>query len=185
MTRIEIAFSALNIWPKISRRTTARWDFASNKKSKEEKKIDEAVALLVRRGKWGKKIFKCWTCDEYGHYTSKFPKREIKYKWNHKPRKDRDCLYANEDNDFNEQALNARSDEGMFLGYSLKIKAYRCYNQRTKTIMESANVRIDDKFRVQERIVDYNSNDDVVTKPRNNEVFLETNNDLQNEGEKR
>ena len=41
------------------------------------------------------------------------------------------------------------------------------------------------KFRIQERIVDYNSDDDVVTKPRNDEVFLETNNDLQNEGEPR
>ena len=43
----------------------------------------------------------------------------------------------------------------MFLGYSLKRKAYRFYNQRTKTIMESANVRVDEKFRIQERIVDY------------------------------
>ena len=51
--------------------------------------------------------------------------------------------------------------------------------------MESANVRIDEKFRIQERIVDYNLDDDVVTKPRNDEVFLETNNDLQNEGEPR
>ena len=71
-----------------------------------------------------------------------------------------------------------RSDEGMFLGYSLKIMAYRCYNLRTKTIMESANVRIDEKFRIQERIVYCNSDDDVVTKPRNDEVFLETKNDL-------
>ena len=44
--------------------------------------------------------------------------------------------------------------------------------------MESENVRIDEKFKIQERIVDYNSNDDVVTKPRNDEVFLEKNNDL-------
>ena len=51
--------------------------------------------------------------------------------------------------------------------------------------MESANVRVDEKFRIQERIVDYNSDDDVVTKPRNDEAFLETNNDLQNEGELR
>ena len=73
----------------------------------------------------------------------------------------------------------------MFLGYSLKRKAYRCYNQRTKTIMESANVRIDENFRIQERIVDYNSDDDVVTKPKNYEVALNTNNYLQNEGEPR
>ena len=44
--------------------------------------------------------------------------------------------------------------------------------------MESANVRINNKFRIHERIVDYNLDDDVVTKPRNDEVFLETNNDL-------
>ena len=30
--------------------------------------------------------------------------------------------------------FDARSDEGMFLGYLLKRKAYRCYNQITKTI---------------------------------------------------
>ena len=48
--------------------------------------------------------------------------------------------------------------------------------------MESANVRIDEKFRVQERIVYYNLDDDVVTDPRSDEVFLETNNYLYNEG---
>ena len=49
--------------------------------------------------------------------------------------------------------------------------------------MESENVRIDEKFRIQEGIVGNNSYDDVVTKPRNDKTFLETNNDLQNEGE--
>ena len=34
-------------------------------------------------------------------------------------------------------------------------------------------------------MVYYNSDDDVVTKPKNDEVFLKTNNDLQNEGERR
>ena len=67
----------------------------------------------------------------------------------------------------------------MFLCYSLKRKSYICYNKRTKTIVESASVRVDEKFRIQERIVDYNSNDEnVVTKPRNDEVIFETNNDL-------
>ena len=79
--------------------------------------------------------------------------------------------------------FDARSDEGMFLGCSLKRKAYRCYNQRTKTIIESANVRIDEKFKIQERIVNYNSDDDIVTKPSNDDVFLVTTNDLKNEGE--
>ena len=30
----------------------------------------------MRREKDGKKIFKCWTCDEFHHYASKYPKRE-------------------------------------------------------------------------------------------------------------
>ena len=89
--------------------------------------------------------------------------------------------YIKRDDDIGK--FDGRSDEGIILGYSLKRKAYRCYNQRTKTIIESTNVRIDEKFRIQERIVDYNSNDDVITKTRNDEVFIETNNDLQNEGE--
>ena len=66
----------------------------------------------------------------------------------------------------------------MFLGYSLKRKAYICYNQRTKTIMESANVRIDEKFIIKEIIVDYDSHDDVVNKTRNDEIFLEIKNFL-------
>ena len=34
-----------------------------------------------------------------------------KYKGNHKPRKDRDCLYANEYYDYNEQALSGSDDD--------------------------------------------------------------------------
>ena len=69
----------------------------------------------------GKKIFKCWTCDEYGHYASKRPKREKMYKGNHKPIKDRECLYANEDNDSNEQALSASDDEIGFVAIKEEI----------------------------------------------------------------
>ena len=39
--------------------------------------------------------------------------------------------------------FDPRSDEGMFLGYSLKSKAYICFNYRTKTIVECENVIID------------------------------------------
>ena len=91
--------------------------------------------------------------------------------------------YIKRDDDIGK--FDARSDEGMLLGYSLKRKASRCYNQKTKTIMNSVNVRIDEKFKIEERIVYYNLDDDVVTKPRNDEVFLETKNDLQNERELR
>ncbi|MCI19626.1 gag-pol polyprotein, partial [Trifolium medium] len=40
--------------------------------------------------------------------------------------------------------MDPKSDEGMFLGYSTNNKAYRVYNSRTKTMMESINVVIDD-----------------------------------------
>ena len=40
--------------------------------------------------------------------------------------------------------FDAKSDEGIFLGYSLNSRAYRVYNNRTKTVMESINVVIDD-----------------------------------------
>ena len=40
--------------------------------------------------------------------------------------------------------FDAKSDEGIFLGYSTSSRAYRVYNKRTKTIMESINMKIDD-----------------------------------------
>lgn len=72
----------------------------------------------------------------------------------------------------------------MFLGYSLKRKAYRCFNYRTKTIIECANVRIDGKFGTKEKMVDYNSGDEEDNSGivrQNVEVFFKTNNDLWND----
>ena len=40
--------------------------------------------------------------------------------------------------------FDAKSDEGIFLGYSTTSQAYRVFNKRTKTVMESINVEIDD-----------------------------------------
>ena len=40
--------------------------------------------------------------------------------------------------------FDAKSDEGIFLGYSVNSQAYRVYNKRTKTVMELINVVIDD-----------------------------------------
>ena len=100
----------MKIWPSLSRSTSARGDFASNNRFEEGRKI-EGVALSVRREKGAKKTFKCWTCDEYGYYASKFPKREKSYKGNYKHRKDRECLDENEENDSNEQELSASDDE--------------------------------------------------------------------------
>ena len=44
----------------------------------------------------------------------------------------------------------------MCLCYSLKRKDYKCFNYRTKTIVEFKNVRIDEKFGTKEKMVDYN-----------------------------
>ena len=40
--------------------------------------------------------------------------------------------------------FDAKSDEGIFLGYSNTSRAYRIFNKRTKMVMESNNVVIDD-----------------------------------------
>ena len=40
--------------------------------------------------------------------------------------------------------FDPRSKEGIFLGYSSTSKAYRVYNKRTKKVMETINVVIDE-----------------------------------------
>ena len=40
--------------------------------------------------------------------------------------------------------FNAKSDEGIFLGYSTRRKAYKCLNINTKKVVESANVNFDE-----------------------------------------
>ena len=50
--------------------------------------------------------------------------------------------------------FDARSDEGIFLGYSTMSRAYRVFNERTKTVMESINVTIDDALSKVEMIDD-------------------------------
>lgn len=46
--------------------------------------------------------------------------------------------------DENLNKLNDKADEGIFLGYSIKIKAYNCYNKRLRRIVKSADVKIDE-----------------------------------------
>ncbi|VFQ59836.1 unnamed protein product [Cuscuta campestris] len=52
------------------------------------------------------------------------------------------CLMAHEDqsDDVQEGKFDAKSDEGIFLGYSLRSKAYRVFNKRTLTIEESPHI---------------------------------------------
>ena len=46
----------------------------------------------------------------------------------------------------NLKKFDAKSDKGYFLGYSSTSRAYRVYNLRTKTVMESSNVVINDEL---------------------------------------
>jgi len=39
-----------------------------------------------------------------------------------------------------------RADEGVFLGYSIHSKAYKCYNKRLRKIVESADVKFDENM---------------------------------------
>jgi hypothetical protein len=41
--------------------------------------------------------------------------------------------------------FDLKNDEGIFLGYSINSRAYRVFNKRTETVMESINVVIDDE----------------------------------------
>ena len=40
--------------------------------------------------------------------------------------------------------FDPKSDEGLFLGYSPNSRAYRMFNKRSKIVMESTNVVVDD-----------------------------------------
>ena len=50
--------------------------------------------------------------------------------------------------------FDAKSDECIFLGYSTTSRAYRVFNKRTKIVMESINVKIDDALTKVEMIDD-------------------------------
>jgi len=45
----------------------------------------------------------------------------------------------------NLRKFDPKSDEGIFLGYSTNSRAYKVFNKRTETVMESINVIIDDE----------------------------------------
>jgi hypothetical protein len=60
--------------------------------------------------------------------------------------------------------FDARSDEGIFLGYAYNKKTYRCYNVILHKIVESADVKVDDlnviRIKNQETILDSEDEDD-------------------------
>ena len=50
--------------------------------------------------------------------------------------------------------FDAKSDDSIFLGYSTSSRAYRVYNKRTKTVMKSINMKIDDDIAKVETVND-------------------------------
>jgi len=49
-------------------------------------------------------------------------------------------------NDDSPGKFNSRVDEGIFLGYSIRSKAYKCYNNRLRKVVESFDVKIDESL---------------------------------------
>ena len=46
--------------------------------------------------------------------------------------------------------FDAKSDEGIFLGYSTRSKAYKCLNVNTNKVVKSENVKFDEHAKVQD-----------------------------------
>ena len=93
-----------------------------------------------------------------------------------------DCYILH--NKENLEKFDAKSDKGYFLGYSSISRAYRVYNLRTKTVMKSSNVVINDELcsethlentpPIQEKTVKVDDPipDDYVRKYSNEELLL-------------
>ena len=62
------------------------------------------------------------------------------------------CYILNDRESFGK--FDAKSDEGIFLGYSTTSREYSVFNNRIKTVMESINVKIDDALTKIEMIDD-------------------------------
>ena len=40
--------------------------------------------------------------------------------------------------------MDAKGEEGILFGYSIRSKTYRCLNTKTKKVVESVNVKVDE-----------------------------------------
>lgn len=111
-TRTEIAFSTSIQANKraLTKSASTSGDYARDwaTKNEEQRKIDEVLALLVKRQPKGKKVFTCWTCKVFSHFSYQRLKRERKVK-PRKPYKSKitkDCFFVDENNEFNFKAIN-------------------------------------------------------------------------------
>ena len=86
------------------------------------------------------------------------------------------CFVLNNDKD-NLGKFDEKSDEGIFLGYSLSSKAYRIYNKRTLTIEESMHVSFDESNPSEEDTIVLNNDDEILDIPQ--EDGSKTNNENQ------
>lgn len=70
--------------------------------AKQKIKKIEGLALIMKREPKGNKILMCWTYKEFGHYSTKYPKKEKKFKPRkaYKSRVPKDYFYVNADGDF-------------------------------------------------------------------------------------
>ena len=62
--------------------------------------------------------------------------------------------------DKNMGKFDSRSDEGIFLGYSCKRKAYMCFNHRLGKVVESVHVKVDESTTTTSIISQEESEDD-------------------------
>ena len=60
--------------------------------------------------------------------------------------------------------LMQKSEEGIFLGYSTRSKAYKCLNSNTNKVVGSANVNFDEDIEVQD--------DECIKKPEEYKSFV-------------
>jgi len=69
--------------------------------------------------------------------------------------------------------FDPKSDEGIFLGYSRNSRAYRVFNKRTKSMMESINVVVND-----DHAISNSTNDEDEVFPSNTDVRTDAENSL-------
>ena len=70
----------------------------------------------------------------------------------------RKCYIKNNDEKLGK--FEPRAAERIFLGYSFKIKEYKCYNKRLRNIVESIDVVIDESLIAPKRKIKTNEDDD-------------------------
>lgn len=73
--------------------------------------------------------------------------------------------------EYNLGEFDNKDDEGTFLRYSARSKAYQCYNKRLNKIIESGNVKVDeDTSKESDKLAGYES-DESANKKREEKII--------------